>query len=180
MITRSGGGDPEAPVLRGLRAGRGGGDVRQAGEERAHEDRQRLARERLLLQEELDDRGREAGQRELAGADDPRSVDARQQALLAEPSDRGARPLALRLPRRLEHADDLFEHVHQLIFLEGRRRGHVGPQVERGDEAEVHGRQLEGRALARQVGEDAVRVRGHEGPTSYRRSGVGARPHFFL
>jgi hypothetical protein len=142
--------DLRAPGLFSVRLLRRREDLCELCAKSASEERQALARQRLVGEEVLDHRSGEPRQGVLAGAHDAGTVDAREHALLAQPLDRVGRPLARVLGAGVDHVADLLEEVDEHILFEGGERRLVGTQVEARDEAEVDRLQVEVDLIARQ------------------------------
>ncbi|KYF94732.1 hypothetical protein BE20_00685 [Sorangium cellulosum] len=149
----------------------------ELGREDAREQGEALARERLIVEEEVDDRGREARQRVLARAHEAGPVHPRQEPLLAQALDGVGGALARVLGARVGDLADLLEDVDKQVLLEGRERRPLGTRAQGHEVTEVRGVELQRRAGALERGDQAVRVHGDRcGVRCRSRRGPGPEP----
>src|SRR5690606_27802795 len=156
-----------APLVRPLDLAGRGAELFELVDERLAQDRQALAREHLLFEEELDDARRQTGERKLAGTRDAGTIDAHEHPLLAKPPNRVVGPRAQVLRPRLGEAARLFEGIEQLRLRERGETPRHAAQVEVRQEAQIGRAEVE-RDASLGEGSDAVGV-GQSVPRATRR-----------
>ncbi|MFO0744777.1 MAG: hypothetical protein U1F43_03765 [Myxococcota bacterium] len=155
--------DLALPVAVVARDAGGLADLDQRRQHGLREQRQALARERVVAEVEVGDGVGEVGQREVARAHDAARVDARQQAQVAQVLD-GVGGAAARVvgvgrddSRHLEVGED------QRVLVERHQGRPLRRRAQRDDEADVVGLEVEPDVGPRDAGQGAVEVARHRG-----------------